>query len=617
MNLTWLSPLANHLWQSTVFAAIALLLNWTLRRNRARVRHAVWLAASCKFLLPASLLIALGGQVRWQPTPATPPFHVPVAIEQVSQPFPDSVVFAPIGAEPPLPAANPLPAILFAIWACGFVGCAVSWAVRWRRIRIAVRAGTPFDLELPVRAVVSPALWEPGVFGIFRPVLLLPEGVSHHLTPSQLRAVVAHELSHVRHRDNLSAAIHMLVETVFWFHPLVWWIGKRMVAEREQACDEEVLRLGGEPREYAQGILKICKLYVESPLVCVSGVTGANLTRRIEAILTHRRAPRLSRTQMALLASVAAAALAAPLILGIGRAHPQDAQPAPSTPSVAFEVASVKVATEPVNELKFCVVPCAPGERLSIVGSRVDIRYMSLYNLLVTAYRIKPHQLSGPEWMRSQRFDIEARMPAGVSKDRLPEMLQALLLERFNLSVHRDREERPAYALVEGKSGPKLTPSAADADAPPPDAPGSRPLPTPQGEGRQLADGTMVITGSPYGTMRIGRGPSGMRFEFKSLTMPALADLLTPHLDRPVVDMTNLKGTYALTSDNHPPSSGGASKKGESADVGQSVDTGRPPDPFGEGLFTAIGKAGLKLTPSKAPVEILVVDHLEKTPTAN
>ena len=92
----------------------------------------------------------------------------------------------------------------------------------------------------------------------------------------------------------------MFVETLFWFHPLVWWIGKRMVEERERACDEGVLSLGSEPRIYAEAILNVCKLYVESPLVCVSGVTGANLKRRIEAIMTNRTGQKLNRAKKAL-----------------------------------------------------------------------------------------------------------------------------------------------------------------------------------------------------------------------------------------------------------------------------------------------------------------------------
>ena len=123
----------------------------------------------------------------------------------------------------------------------------------------------------------APGLVEPGVFGVFRPILLLPEGIGARLNEPQLEAILAHELCHVRRRDNLTATIHMAVQAVFWFHPLVWWLGARLVDERERACDEEVLRLGNRPQVYAAGILNICKLYVESPLACVSGVTGADL----------------------------------------------------------------------------------------------------------------------------------------------------------------------------------------------------------------------------------------------------------------------------------------------------------------------------------------------------
>jgi beta-lactamase regulating signal transducer with metallopeptidase domain len=128
-----------------------------------------------------------------------------------------------------------------------------------------------------MKAMISPAFAEPGVFGVRRPVLLLPAGITDRLTPPQLKAIVAHELCHVRRRDNLATAIHMGVEALFWFHPLVWWLGARLMEERERACDEEVLLMGSEPETYAEGILKICELYLESPLRCVSGVTGANL----------------------------------------------------------------------------------------------------------------------------------------------------------------------------------------------------------------------------------------------------------------------------------------------------------------------------------------------------
>src|ERR1700754_57843 len=99
----------------------------------------------------------------------------------------------------------------------------------------------------------SPELVEPGVFGVFRSVLVLPAGIEESLTPEQLSAVLAHELCHARRRDNLLGAIHMAVETLFWFHPLVWWIGPRLVEERERACDEQVLLQGNRPEAYAEG----------------------------------------------------------------------------------------------------------------------------------------------------------------------------------------------------------------------------------------------------------------------------------------------------------------------------------------------------------------------------
>ena len=127
------------------------------------------------------------------------------------------------------------------------------------------------------------------------PILLVPQGIADQLTPSQLAPVLAHELCHVRRRDNLTAGIHMVAEALFWFHPLVWWIGARLVDERERACDEDVLRIVGTPLACAEGILRVCQRYVETPLVCVSGVGGSNLRKRLEAIMANRVGIRLDQ----------------------------------------------------------------------------------------------------------------------------------------------------------------------------------------------------------------------------------------------------------------------------------------------------------------------------------
>jgi uncharacterized protein (TIGR03435 family) len=103
----------------------------------------------------------------------------------------------------------------------------------------------------------------------------------------------------------------------------------------------------------------------------------------------------------------------------------------------------------------FCLGSCAP-ERLQVAGARVTIQNMSLFNLILTAWRIKANQLSGPDWMMSQKFDIIATIPQGATKDRVPEMLQALLSERFTLAFHRERKEQSVLALVVGRNGIKL-----------------------------------------------------------------------------------------------------------------------------------------------------------------
>jgi uncharacterized protein (TIGR03435 family) len=279
-----------------------------------------------------------------------------------------------------------------------------------------------------------------------------------------------------------------------------------------------------------------------------------------------------------------------------------------------FEVASVRPAATPDRRPMLCLVPCTPGERLTVEGRRVEIRYMSLQKLIAMAYHIKFYQLSGPDWMSSQRFDIMAKMPDGVSPELLPDMVQALLAERFKLAIHRDTKEQSVYALVVGKNGPKLQPSSAEADAPPPESKGSLDLAGTEGYVQRLENGSFVVTGAEYGPARGGFGPGGLKVEFLRLTMPALTDMLAPHVERPVVDMTNLKGGYYFSWENRAPEGGGRKQAGPRTGVD---GAGPPDDPMRDTLFTAIDKVGLKLESRKAPVEMIVVDHLEKTPTEN
>lgn len=186
---------------------------------------------------------------------------------------------------------------------------------------------------------------EPSVFGIFRPILLLPENIERHLSPAQFRAVLAHEMGHVRRRDNLLSSIHMISAAIFWFYPVVWWLGARLLDERERACDEHVLYQGNDSIVYAESILKVCEVYVKSPLQCAPGVSGSKLEQRIRRIVTHTPTRPLGSRKACMLAATAVAVLAAPISSGIFNAGPRSQNPserASTASKPSFEVASVK-----------------------------------------------------------------------------------------------------------------------------------------------------------------------------------------------------------------------------------------------------------------------------------
>jgi uncharacterized protein (TIGR03435 family) len=322
----WTAALLNHLWQSTAVTVVVALLAIALRANHARTRYWLWALASIKFLVPFSLLIAAGQALR-------PVFSAPIqkpqldaAMQQITQPFTQSYVsaasavdFSPMGtvSTTPLHSTHLLPLALAAIWLCGALTLAILWTRRWLQMRSLVRAASRMTIVADVPVLATEGSIEPGIFGILHPVLCLPEGITDRLTPAQIRAIIAHEMAHVRRRDNLMATVHMLVEILFWFHPLVWWINTRLMEERERACDESVLQSGNQADLYAESILNVCKFFMESPMPCVSGVTGSDLKKRIVRIMTGHATRQLDLGRKLLLGLAATAAIAVPVVFGL------------------------------------------------------------------------------------------------------------------------------------------------------------------------------------------------------------------------------------------------------------------------------------------------------------
>jgi bla regulator protein BlaR1 len=202
--------LINHLWQSTLFAFAAAALTLAFGNNGANIRFLFWLAASVKFLIPFPLFIFAGRHLRWETAPVvhTTP-ELSLVIDQIAQP---GAMITTGFAVPPLPNA-PMHwgawAIILAIWSIGSTALICCRLLQWSKLRAIVKASSPLNIEAPIPVRQTETVLEPGIFGVFQPMLLLPKGIVTHLEPEQLNTIVAHELCHWRRRDNLTASIQV------------------------------------------------------------------------------------------------------------------------------------------------------------------------------------------------------------------------------------------------------------------------------------------------------------------------------------------------------------------------------------------------------------------------
>ncbi len=680
----WPAEIVNHLWQSTLVVFVAWLLVFTLKRYQARTRYWVWMAGSLKFLFPFSMLTALG---RWLRLAAVSPIEgvITHTLTGVEQPFATAVQMAnsftlPL-AEPPSGVSAPhngfsvLEALL-ALWLCGMLFVLFRWLRNWLEIRSIVRAASPEPSQIDVPVFVTSHRIEPGVVGLFRPVLLLPAQILERLPKDQLRAILAHERCHIQRRDNLTGAVHMLVETIFWFHPAVWWLERRLVEERERACDESVLQLGNEAEVYAESILNVCKSYTESPIVCVSGVTGSELKQRILRIMTAGAASRLDAGRKCLLSVVAALVMALPVVSGLKRPTEVRAQAKPAVSSQKIAATwqgtlhtnmdyrfVVQIAAAEDGSLKYTfynlsgqpgglpgfstgfdgsllkidlgfatyegtlsadgnsitgrwrqgadsqpliflrakagtewtipqppprpapmaadadpefevstIKPSTPeehGPRYMFEHRRFSVVHITLNQLVQFAYGVQENEIEkAPDWFHTEAYDIAAQ-PGGEGEPSIRQwqtMVKKLMADRFHLKFHTEKRELSVYALSLAKTGPKFAKSHGD----------------------------------PNGQPGLGFGPGNMGAT--NATMAEIAEAMQQGaVDRPVVDQTGLAGRFDLrlrwTPDDIP------------ADA-QNADA--PPD-----LFTAMQEQlGLKLLATKVPVDVIMIDRVER-PSAN
>lgn len=590
------APFANHLWQSTLLLVVVALLVLLFRDNRANVRFGLWLAASLKFFLPFSLLGALGGKFGMSQPAAPVQPDMLILVQGLAQPF-----------TPAQPAHQTLPVtlalssvlalLLFLLWLVGFLAVVISRSRGWYRLSAALRGakrvthGRDYDdlralqhacrISAPVAIAYSASATAPGIFGFFLPTLVLPAGITDRLTTAHLQCIFLHELCHVRRRDNLSAALHMAVEALFWFYPPVWWIGARLVDERERACDEEVLRLGRDAQVYAESILKICEFYLESPVVCASAVAGSNLKKRIEVIMRNPMPRNLDFARKFILSSAACLALAVPVVFGLFHATQTRAQS--QGPAAAFDSVYLRPNTTGEPMAPF-VVYGRPMKAIQFKnGDNLLATNVSLRDLIKLAFKLQTEQiLGGPGWLDSEKYDVNAKLSdtplqsrqqlrADQKAEDLRIRIQALLSDRFQLAVQRESKALPVYALVVVHDSLLFQPAKpGDAYA--------------QGlkdhSGRVLGPGTLLL-------------PEYNKLVGQAISLKSLTDWLArQELGRPVIDKTGLAGTYDFSLQLPVKSANYWSESVLSAALEQQL--------------------GLKLEAQDSTIDCIVVEHAEK-----
>jgi TonB family protein len=304
----------HHLWQSTLFAGLVFAAATLLRRGPAHSRYKMWLLASAKFAVPSILfagpLNRLWNSLSWMFfSPRSSSLNSPNnlanesanVLAQLAVPIHELAEPSVMGHSSALARHTGIYALLTVAW---IFGVAVIFAIWWgrrlalsrkvgratmadsgRAAELLTRARIKLNIARPVKLVLSAEIREPGVWGTWSPVLVLPEAFAAEMTDAELDATILHELVHVMRRDNLVSNLSMTLCCVLWFHPLVWLLDKRLLADREAACDERALGLIEDRGSYLSSILKVSSSGLFSHLAGVSRVNGSDLKRRIEIIM--------------------------------------------------------------------------------------------------------------------------------------------------------------------------------------------------------------------------------------------------------------------------------------------------------------------------------------------
>jgi uncharacterized protein (TIGR03435 family) len=647
-------------WKSGVALGAALCASALLRTKSADLRRLALSISVVAMFVAAAVAPALphwtAAAPAWfrLPQPASPTMFEPSAgpsmLDHGTGPLPQNrpaVTNLPSRQSPREVLArvvNRVPVIPL-IWFAGAVVLLLRFIVGLRglrRLRIASHALSHDEL-LPhldrsrrrhrVSLLQNDTVDAPVTWGIVRSVILVPARFEQ--LPAECRShVLCHEVAHIQGHDFALRVLVEIARAVIWFQPLMWITRRQLREEQELACDNRVLATGGRSSTYAKLLLDWDGGFPgRESLIAVGMAQRSSLKRRLHALLNlDTRRDTLSRPAIVATWFVGLAT-ALPLAAfnfvqgpaplrhaeapsnvtmverrplppptsparqaAVARAAPADtaqvqtgSAPSPAPDSqVVFEVASVK--------------PCPPGDySIRFSGgpgtgdpTRYSVENFTMFDLLEIAYGISSYQLSGPSWLDNERFTVIAKVPEGATKEQLKLMLRNLLIERFKLAAHFEKKDVAGYQLVVAKGGSKLAESPGD-----PNQNDDPAKPTAPFKFKLDKDGYPELPPGRQSSMAGGNG--GFRWRFGDASMEYFADKLGTQMHQPIINATGLTGKYDFV-------------------VSWSYAAMQPNAPLESGptIFAALQEQlGLKLESKKVPVDTVVVDHIERTPSEN
>jgi uncharacterized protein (TIGR03435 family) len=602
---------ADLLAKATVVTGLAIAAGWVARRQRAALRHLIFVAAFVVLgLLPAARAVGPSILVRLPVAPATagmPPV-LPLTTGELTLVAKTSSEFGTRSRSWPAISASRL---LRAAWLAGAIVCLLPvglglWQIRrvrrralpWRDAQVmaddlACQAGGRRSIDV----VLHEAVAGPMTCGVVRPLIVFP--IDARTWPdADVRRALTHELEHVRRGDWATMCLARAVCAVYWFHPLVWIASRQLGLNAERACDDAVLR-DSQAYGYADQLVALAeRSWAGTPRPLLAMANRGELSTRVNAVLNggQPRGPAGVRARIAVAtAALASLAMLAPLRTVASprrQATAVNGAPTSAQPTVRpqFDVASIK----PSAGDGIMNVRPLPGRLTADATLQVLMQY---------AYGVQPFQLAGgPGWVRSTRYEIDARAGAAVEREQLFLMLQPLIEDRFRLKTHREMKDMPVFRLATDRRGLKLP---APRDGACVESPADAALEW-AGGGRMAVPGELAPAKGRCGSAIVALGPRGAHLRGGKLAMSELARVLSGVLGRIVLDTTGVTAPFDVELDFVP----------------DDATPAMPPPPPGSGISgPSIGAAlqqqlGLRLEPATGAVEMIVIDQAER-PSAN